>query len=433
MDPANTTNTNAGGRKQSKPQGIPYHPLADIFPLIEDAEFEELVADIKARKKLLERIVLHQGMILDGRNRYRACVEAGLFKPSPDAKVHIKDKEHFLVLPSDMDAIGFVVSKNINRRHFKEGQRAYFAAKLANMRVGGKETNSANLQNCSQEQAAKITNVSTRSVASAVKVIEKGVPEIVEAVRDGKLAPSAAAEAVDLDPKDQKNVAILAKTGNKKAAAAKINEAKTSKANQSNDDKTGTKIAPPQSPLNADVEALQQAVAALAALYAKHVMHKNGMMSVAGFLVDVVPIENVKVAGELLYNIEYTIEERKREAEQAKRLAWEAKNPKKAHEKARDEAIECEMQSDMDEARQDAKDSGESWSAIKEDWIENWIADNWDEEAEAEFYADFRETWKREHGTDFPRPPASPQEGTSPSPVAPDDEHLDEMLTAGAA
>jgi len=44
------------------------------------------------------------------------------------------------------------------------------AAKIANMVVGSKEANSANLQNCSQAQAAELFNVSTRSMADAVKV-----------------------------------------------------------------------------------------------------------------------------------------------------------------------------------------------------------------------------------------------------------------------
>jgi ParB-like chromosome segregation protein Spo0J len=56
---------------------IPFHPLADNFPLMECKEFEDLVADIKARG-LEQQIVTHEGMILDGRNRYRACIAAGV-------------------------------------------------------------------------------------------------------------------------------------------------------------------------------------------------------------------------------------------------------------------------------------------------------------------------------------------------------------------
>src|SRR5215813_8180487 len=56
---------------------LEFHPLADLFPLMEGAEFDALVADIDANK-LRDRILLYEGMILDGRNRYRALRKLGL-------------------------------------------------------------------------------------------------------------------------------------------------------------------------------------------------------------------------------------------------------------------------------------------------------------------------------------------------------------------
>lgn len=66
------------------------------------------------------------------------------------------------------------------------------AAKLANMPLGGATYRSANLQtdSVSQADAAKMLNVSTRSVAAAAKVIHEGDDELVHAVERGDFAVS---------------------------------------------------------------------------------------------------------------------------------------------------------------------------------------------------------------------------------------------------
>jgi ParB-like chromosome segregation protein Spo0J len=56
---------------------LEFHALATLFPLLDGAGFDELVADIRAHG-LREPVVMFEGKVLDGRNRYRACVEAGV-------------------------------------------------------------------------------------------------------------------------------------------------------------------------------------------------------------------------------------------------------------------------------------------------------------------------------------------------------------------
>jgi len=51
-----------------------FHEIANIFPLMQGADFDDLCQDIAANG-LIEPIWTHDGMIIDGRNRYRACVK----------------------------------------------------------------------------------------------------------------------------------------------------------------------------------------------------------------------------------------------------------------------------------------------------------------------------------------------------------------------
>src|SRR5690348_1465957 len=50
------------------------HELANLLPMIDQTNYENLKADI-AKQGILEPIVLFEGKILDGRNRYRAAKE----------------------------------------------------------------------------------------------------------------------------------------------------------------------------------------------------------------------------------------------------------------------------------------------------------------------------------------------------------------------
>jgi ParB-like chromosome segregation protein Spo0J len=99
---------------------IRFHPLADIFPLMEGAEFDALVADIKAHG-LKEQIIIHEGMILDGRNRYRACLAAGW---------NIAAIDNMCGATSIDDPAAYVISVNIHRRHLSAEQKRDLITKL---------------------------------------------------------------------------------------------------------------------------------------------------------------------------------------------------------------------------------------------------------------------------------------------------------------
>lgn len=89
------------------------HPLCTLFPRLGAAEFDQLVADIKANG-LREPITLCSGMILDGGNRYSACLAASI--------------EPRFVPFGGTNLVEFVLSMNLRRRHLTVGQQAAIVA-----------------------------------------------------------------------------------------------------------------------------------------------------------------------------------------------------------------------------------------------------------------------------------------------------------------
>jgi len=165
---------------------VKFHPFADVFPLLEGNEFETLVEDVKVNG-LIVPIVMHEGKILDGRNRYRACMEAGVEPSTRDYDGN--------------DPLSYVISLNLQRRHMNESQRAMVAARLATLK-DGQRSDRQGAQICAptQEDAADLLNVSRRSVQSARVVLDKGTSELVRAAEQGKVPVSLAEKIAAADP-----------------------------------------------------------------------------------------------------------------------------------------------------------------------------------------------------------------------------------------
>ena len=186
------------------------HPYADLFPLMADDDLRRLADDIKANGQR-EDIYTLEGLVLDGRNRLRACDLAG---------TEPRFKEY-----DGADPLGFVLSKNLHRRHLTESQRAMVAASLANMSRGDFHGNQHEVSaqmpipepKVSQAKAAELLNVGERTLREAKKVIESGVPELAEAVKKGEATVKAAAKVATL-PKSEQRKAV--KEGKVKEKAA---------------------------------------------------------------------------------------------------------------------------------------------------------------------------------------------------------------------
>lgn len=189
-----------------------FHPVASIFPLIEGAEFAALVADVKTTG-LLEPIWLHpDGRILDGRNRYRACVEAGV-------------EPRFRTWDGEGSAVAFVMSMNLHRRQLDKSELAMVAlaaepllAEEAKERQrkagemyhrGSPKKVMENLpQPLARDEAAALVGVSGKLIQDA-KFIAREDPALAEKVRQGEITVSAAKK--DIKARDGYGVPAIQK------------------------------------------------------------------------------------------------------------------------------------------------------------------------------------------------------------------------------
>jgi len=96
---------------------VEFHEAAEIYPLLEDDELDSLVQSIR-HYGLKESIKMIDGKIIDGRNRYRACLLAHVEPDFEDAWLTNGE------LPQD-----YVYQVNYKRRHLDTPARAMAASK----------------------------------------------------------------------------------------------------------------------------------------------------------------------------------------------------------------------------------------------------------------------------------------------------------------
>lgn len=207
-----------------------FHPLSELFPLMQGREFDELVGDIKANG-LREPIWTYEGQILDGRNRWRACEAAQL--------AHRPMREY-----TGDDPVSFVVSLNLHRRHLDESQRQVVAAKIANATHGGdrRSNQAASLPVVTQADAAELLNVSERGVRTAKQLLDHGAPELVDAVESGRVSVSAAADVSELPQSEQREI-VARGEAEILQAAKQIRESRAVERRQRNDELRGAAMA----------------------------------------------------------------------------------------------------------------------------------------------------------------------------------------------
>lgn len=145
------------------------HPLADKFPMMSELEYEALKADI-AENGLREPLVLFEGKILDGRNRYRACQQLLREFKTTDFE---GDYEQ---------AAKRSASANLTRRHLTKSQKAMFIAKGGLAKAPSSDEAKATIRD-----AAKRYGVNHMTIYKAFYVFGRD-QKLAEEVLKGKIS-----------------------------------------------------------------------------------------------------------------------------------------------------------------------------------------------------------------------------------------------------
>lgn len=105
-------------RQENKP--FQFHVLANEWPLMTGKPFEDLVDDIR-KNGLNQPISINtDNEILDGRNRFNACMEAGI-EPRFEVVTNVQTTEQIEA---------FIASKNLHRRHQSKEELATIVEKM---------------------------------------------------------------------------------------------------------------------------------------------------------------------------------------------------------------------------------------------------------------------------------------------------------------
>lgn len=183
------------------------HPIADVWPVMDEVKLAELAEDIKKNGQLVP-VWLYEGKILDGRNRWAACKIAGV---TPKTQEYKGD-----------EPTAFAVALNDRRRHMNKGSLAAVAAELEphfaadakrrQKQHGGTAPGKPKTlpekvpevkkgDGDARKAAAVSVGVNDRYVSDAKKV-KTEAPEVFERLKAGKITLQDAKREVKKKPTD---------------------------------------------------------------------------------------------------------------------------------------------------------------------------------------------------------------------------------------
>lgn len=144
------------------------HPLSAAFPSFSGDDLSALVEDIRQFGQRESGLLL-DGMILDGWNRYQACVRVGI-----DFNYLEFDDEF-----AGTDPRAYVKSKNYHRRHMTASQRAASIVALSQWAPPGNPNLATVARLPTNAELAREADVSPRTISHAKAAHEAGLGEAV--------------------------------------------------------------------------------------------------------------------------------------------------------------------------------------------------------------------------------------------------------------
>ena len=185
------------------------HELSAKFSRMSPEALEAMAEDIKLNG-LQHSILLYEGKVLDGWNRYEACLKAGV---NPRTTIF-----------RGKDPAAIVISENLHRRHdMTPGQRALMVVEIRAWARTGKPAKGATVAPLQTvEKMAEEAGTGERVVQQAKVVEANGTDEVKDAVKGGEIAINKAAAVAKKPKREQAKALAEAKEKKpKKPKAAK--------------------------------------------------------------------------------------------------------------------------------------------------------------------------------------------------------------------
>jgi hypothetical protein len=223
----------------------PAHEFAEIFPFRDGPSLTALRDNIREHGQF-DDIVLLDEKVLEGRRRQAAMIGAHLTPRYREFGSRESDGD---------DPLEFAYAANFHRRDdITKAEKEEAAVKYANLKRGfnakGKTPNSSNeplgKKPASQKETAEKFDMPVSRLKRAKVVLEKGVPELIEAYKSDEVSVSDAA-AVAVEPPEVQRAAV---------EAVRAGEATTLQA--------AVAVIVPKAPAAADKEEVSRTLAAAA-------------------------------------------------------------------------------------------------------------------------------------------------------------------------